>query len=249
MLSPKTRSTAPLIRRLESHSPLSSGDRAAVAALGGWPVRKQPCFDLAREGETARVRRMIVSGWACRYKDLPNGRRQILGFVLPGEFCSPEAQTDQEMDYSIGALTEIGFIDIRPQSLNDVAQEHPAVKRALCRQELVEAATEREWLLSIGQRDAIEAIGHLLLELYRRCEVVGLAEAGSIVLPITQCHIAEATGLSPVHVNRTVQKLRRMGLIRYGERRLTILDLAQLSDIAMFDDRYLHIAIDTRKAG
>lgn len=249
MLSPTTRATIPLIRRLASHSALSPGDRCAIGDLGGWPARRQPHLDLAREGETVKVRRVIVSGWACRYKDLPSGRRQILGFLLPGEFCSPDAQINHAMDYSIAALSEISFVDIAPSNLAAVAEAHPAVKLALSLQELVEAATEREWLLSIGQRDALQCIGHLFLELYRRCEVVGLAEAGSIALPITQCHIAEATGLSQVHVNRTIQKLRRLGLINFGERRLTIRNIARLSDIAMFDDHYLHIAIDARKAG
>lgn len=230
-----------LILNLERYTQLSLGDRAALGELGNRPiVERAPQADVAREGENPRVARLLVSGWACRYKDLPDGRRQIVGFFLPGDFCDLNVYILQELDHSVGALTQVRFLEIRPAELDALTQERPRIAQALLWQELVSSAIQREWLLNIGQRSAIERLAHLLVELYVRHQAIGLADDRSIAFPITQSHLAEATGLSPVHVNRTMQELRRKGLIELTSKQLKMLDIRALKDIAMFNKNYLH---------
>jgi CRP-like cAMP-binding protein len=196
--------------------------------------------DLAREGENPTVIRLLVSGWACRYKDLPDGRRQIVGFFLPGDFCDLSVYILSELDHSIGALTSVRYYEILPQQFQQVLDARPRLLRVLLWHEMVASGIQREWLLSIGQRTPVERLSHLFVELYQRLKAVGLVQGHSFDFPITQHTLAEANGLSLVHVNRTLQEMRREGLIELAERQLTILDLDQLKRVAMFNNNYLH---------
>ena len=120
----------------------------------------------------------------------------------------------------------------------------PHLIRGLLWHEMVASGIQREWLLSIGQRSPLERLAHLFVELHQRLKAVGLVDDHSFDFPITQHHLAEANGLSLVHVNRTLQEMRRDGLIALAERRLTILDFARLKRIAMFNSNYLHFNRD-----
>ena len=116
----------------------------------------------------------------------------------------------------------------------------PHLLRALLWHEMVSAGIQREWLLSIGQRSPLERLGHLFIELYYRLRAVGLATGLTFDLPITQNHLAEANGLSLVHLNRTLQEMRREGLIELSDRQLRIVDLDRLKRVSMFNNNYLH---------
>lgn len=231
----------PLFRLLGRYMPLDEDDRAALATLETGPVCTCDARnDIAREGENPTVIRLLVSGWACRYKDLPDGRRQIVGFFLPGDFCDLNIYILSELDHSIGALTAVRFYEIRPDQFQDVIDQRPHLLRALLWHEMVSAGIQREWLLSIGQRSPLERLGHLFVELYYRLRAVGLATGLSFDLPITQNHLAEANGLSLVHLNRTIQEMRREELIELSDKQLRIVDLPRLKRVAMFNDNYLH---------
>jgi CRP-like cAMP-binding protein len=119
--------------------------------------------------------------------------------------------------------------------------DHPRVAQALVWDDLVEQATQREWLLNLGQRSAYERIAHLLIELYIRLRTVGRAQHGRCDFPLTQNDLADATGLTAVHVNRTLQELRRDGLIELDRKQLQILDLERMMDASMFNANYLHL--------
>jgi CRP-like cAMP-binding protein len=231
----------PLFRLLGRYMPLEEEDRAALSALETGPIciREARC-DIAREGENPTVIRLLVSGWACRYKDLPDGRRQIVAFFLPGDFCDLNVYILSELDHSIGALTQVRFYEIQPQQFQEVIDQRPHLVRALLWHEMVSAGIQREWLLSIGQRSPLERLSHLFVELYYRLRAVGLATGLSFDLPITQSHLAEANGLSVVHLNRTLQEMRREGLIELSDRQLRIIDLDRLKATAMFNRNYLH---------
>ena len=231
----------PLFRLLGRYMPLEEADRRALEALETGPVcHADARSDIAREGENPTVIRLLVSGWACRYKDLPDGRRQIVGFFLPGDFCDLNIYILSELDHSIGALTAVRYYELQPQQFQAVIEERPKLLRALLWHEMVMAGIQREWLLSIGQRSPIERLGHLFVELYYRLKAVGLTTGTSFDLPITQNHLAEANGLSLVHMNRTVQEMRREGLIELSDRQLRIVDLDRLKRVSMFNDNYLH---------
>lgn len=231
----------PLFRLLGRYMPLEEEDREALSALETGPIcTRDSRTDIAREGENPTVIRLLVSGWACRYKDLPDGRRQIVAFFLPGDFCDLNVYILSELDHSIGALTQVRFYEIQPQQFQEVIDQRPHLVRALLWHEMVSAGIQREWLLSIGQRSPLERLSHLFVELYYRLRAVGLATGLSFDLPITQNHLAEANGLSVVHLNRTLQEMRREGLIELSDRQLRIVDLDRLKTIAMFNKNYLH---------
>ena len=197
--------------------------------------------DLIREGETPKFVHLMVVGWACRYKTLPDGRRQVVAFFVPGDFCDLNVYILKEMDHSIGAITRLSVADISREDMDALTARHPRITQGLWWEALVNAAIQREWTLSIGQRTAYERIAHLLVELHMRLKTVGLTQNGSCDFPLTQTDIADATGLTPVHVNRTLQELRRDDLIILERRQLTIPDIRKLMDAAMFNPNYLHL--------
>ena len=239
--------TSALMTKLEQYVRLSSEDRNAIQNLEAASVHTAPArTPLICEGEKPNYVRLMISGWACRYKDLANGRRQIVAFFLPGDFCDLNVYILRAMDHTIAAVTDVRYLQLSASSLEKLTRERPRVAQALIWNELVSASIQREWLLSLGQRSAIERLGHLIVELYTRLKSVGLTEHCRMAFPVTQNELAEATGITPVHVNRTLQDLRRAGLIKLEHRELQILDLNRLSELAMFDLGYLHMGREGR---
>lgn len=233
---------APLQLHLEAFTKLSQHDRAMIDRLIKKNVREaSPRRDLVREGEKPRAVNVILEGWACRYKQLPDGRRQVVAFFLPGDLCDANVFILREMDHSIGAITKVRYAEIAPSEFEDLMSQSPRVTQALWWHELVTAAVQREWTTNVGQRSAFERIAHLLCELFVRLRQVGLIDGDSCEFPLTQTDIADATGLTSVHVNRTVQELRREGLIELSGKRLTIPDLKALMSVSMFNPNYLHL--------
>ena len=227
--------------RLEAFTRLSQDDKAAITRMSKISRVIAARRDLIREGERPKYVHLMVEGWACRYKALPDGRRQIVSFFVPGDFCVLNVHVLKEMDHSIGAITRLSVADISREDMDGLTSQFPRVTQALWWESLVNAAIQREWTLNIGQRTAYERIGHLLVELFLRLRCVGLTNGISCDFPLTQTDIADATGLTPVHVNRTLQELRRDGLIILERKRLTIPDLQKLKDAAMFNANYLHL--------
>ena len=145
------------------------------------------------------------------------------------------------MDHSVGAVSEIRVAEIGRDELEGLLDRHPRIGQALLWDELVMVATQREWTLNIGQRTAYERLAHLLLELFMRLDSVGMTRGDSVHFPLTQGDLAEATGLTSVHVNRMLQELRRDRLIELAGRRLTILNRPALARAALFNGNYLHL--------
>jgi CRP-like cAMP-binding protein len=231
----------PLQLKLEAFVKLSREDRSAVERLSRSQRDVAARRDLIREGDQPRYVHLVLDGWACRYKTLPDGRRQIVAFFLPGDFCDLNVYILREMDHSVGAITKLRIADISREDMDALTESHPRITQALWWHELVSAAIQREWTLNLGQRSAFERIAHLMVELFLRLEVVGLTKGDSCDFPLTQNDIADATGLTAVHVNRTLQELRRAGLIVLQGRSLTIPDMAALKNVALFNANYLHL--------
>lgn len=230
-----------LARKLERYAKLSAQDRQALDRVAREKVRRlRPREDIIREGDRPTHLNLVLDGWACRYKVLEDGRRQIISFFLPGDLCDLNIFILREMDHSIGAITKVTYAEITRDAFDRVA-EHPRVVQSMWWDTLVTAAVQREWTVNLGQRSAIERVAHLLCELFIRLRTVGLTHETLCELPLTQAEIADATGITPVHVNRTLQELRAQGLIVLQGKELTILDLDRLKEVALFNDNYLHL--------
>jgi CRP-like cAMP-binding protein len=230
------------VRRLGALTGLSGGGEQALGrALQERVRRLGPREDLLCEGDEPEAVWMILSGWACRYKTLEDGRRQIINFVLPGDTCEFNSFLLPTMDHSVGALTVLSYAEISRETLAELTASHPSIAQALMRATLVNAAIEREWVVNLGQRVAFERMAHLLCEIFVRLEAVGLTQGDACDFPLTQTDLADATGLSVVHVNRTLQELRGAGLIVLRAKSLTIPDLQALQRAALFNLNYLHL--------
>lgn len=232
---------APLILNLESYVRLSPDEHAALRRISRIQRRVEPRADLIREGDESRFVHLVLSGWGCRHKTLPDGRRQVLAFLLPGDFCNLNMYLLKEMDHSVGAITRLCVAEIARDEIEAATAASPRLAAALWWHELEQAAIQREWTLNVGQRSALERVAHLFVELFLRLRAVGLTEGDSCDFPLTQCDIADAIGVSSVHVNRVIQELRRAGLVVLGGRTLTIPDLPALKQAALFNPKYLHL--------
>jgi CRP-like cAMP-binding protein len=231
----------PLILKLESLATLSDEDRAALNSLSAHPRAVPARTDLIREGDAPNGVYLILKGMACRYKVRANGARQIMAYLVPGDFCDLDVALLKEMDHAIGTFSACEVVQIPPHDIQEILRDRPAISHAMRLATLVEQATSREWLVNVGRRSAEERIAHLLSELLLRLRVVGCASADGYAFPITQIDLADTTGLSSVHVSRTLGNLRAEGLIKLSGRYLQILDLPRLQGLAEFRSNYSHL--------
>ena len=231
-----------LARKLEGFADLSAEDRAAIAQLCAETRTVEPGTDLIREGDRPESVFLLIDGWACRYKLMPDGRRQILAYLIPGDLCDIHIFVLKRMDHGIGMLGPATVAAIRPDRMLDIMRCHPAVERALWWATLVDEAILRAWLVNMGQRDAYQRIAHLLYEMWLRMRAVGLVDEGrQFSLPLTQAQLGDTVGLTPVAVNRALQRLRAEGLIVLDQKRLTIHQPERLAEISGFERNYLHL--------
>ncbi|MBN9073121.1 MAG: Crp/Fnr family transcriptional regulator [Rhizobiales bacterium] len=231
-----------LIRKLEHFVRLSSHDKEVLERAAQERQRNLgPHERIMTEGDKPKVVYLVLEGWACRYKHLEDGRRQIVGFFLPGDLCDLNVFILREMDHSISSITSVRVAEISRLSFETILDGHPRITQALWWDALVSMAIQREWTVNLGQRDAMERVAHLLCELFVRLGTAGLTRGKSCDLPVTQAELADATGMSTVHVNRTLQELRNLKLIHLSGRILTIPDLDRLMRAGLFNANYLHL--------
>jgi CRP-like cAMP-binding protein len=197
-----------------------------------------PRRDLLGEGDAPTEGFLILDGWGLRYKELDEGRRQILAFLLPGDVCLN--LPDVPLSHCIGSLTNLRYGAIPLRRLRDAAASS-ALASALWRKQLAASAIQLEWIANSG-RPAYEATAHLLCELFARAQAAGLAQGNCCDFPATQFDLACALGLTSVHINRTLQQLRRNGLIELRARKLCVIDSRGLREAAQFDRTYLHLS-------
>lgn len=230
-----------LTRKLEAFAPLPEADKRLLDDVIQEPQEVGPREDLIREGEAPTNVNFILEGFACRYKVLADGKRQIMAYLVPGDFCDVHVFILKEMDHSIATLSRCSVVKIPRQCILELT-ERPAIARAFWWAALVDEATLREWLVNIGARPAEQRVAHLLCELLVRLRVVGLADGGRYELPLTQKELGDTTGLSNVHVNRVLRRLRGEGLITFKDKHLVILDVERLEAFSGFTPNYLHLA-------
>lgn len=231
----------PLATKLGCFCDLSADDSAALKRLSIRTRQAHAGTDLIQQGDRPDNVFLLIEGWACRYKVLPDGKRHIMAYLIPGDLCDINIFILKEMDHNIGLLSDSVVATIAKREMLELIGEHPRVAQALLWATLVDEAVLREWLVNIGQRDAYSRVAHLFCEMWLRMFQVGLANEGEIHLPLTQEQIGDTMGLTKVHVNRVIQRMRSEGLISISGKILTIHDMRELKKIAGFDPNYLHL--------
>jgi len=233
-------SLEPIVRKLCRLSPLGDTDRAALRALPFQVRHLDAGAYLVREGDAVHHCCALLSGFAYRHRMTGTGTRQILAFQMKGDLLDlPNSMVDCA-DHGIQMLTAGHVASIPREAISHLADTHPAVARALWRDTLVDASIAREWMMNIGRRSARERVAHLLCEMACREEAAEISEGPIYHMPMTQEQLADATGLTAVHVNRTLQRLRADKLIKLGRADLTVLSRKRLESTADFTRGYLH---------
>jgi CRP-like cAMP-binding protein len=229
-----------LLRRLDRNSPLAEFDREALRALP-YSLRRLPHgAHIIRDGDKPDHCSLLLSGFAYRYKITGEGARQIISLHMPGEFVDLQNCFLGVADHSVQTLTEVEAAYIPRLALQDLALGRPAVARALWIDTLIDSSIFREWVVNVGRRDSRARVAHILCEFSLRLEAAGLAKDHRYHLPMTQEQLADAVGLTSVHVNRVLKQLTELGLIRRDKRTIFIEDWPRMREVGDFNERYLH---------
>ena len=232
------------VRKIRAYGQLSEEEVRLLIEASDAVHTVPPHRDLIREGDRPSSLFVILEGWACRYKLLPDGSRQIMAFLMPGDFCDLHVGELAEMDHSISTITTCQITTIRRELVEALIISTPALTRAFWRAQLIDKSVLRAWVVSMGRRDSLQRVAHMMLELHIRMRAIGLVEGGRCEIPLTQLVLADALGLTPVHVNRVLRKLREMRVMELGSGTLWILDIVALAKLAGFDDNYLHQRVE-----
>jgi CRP-like cAMP-binding protein len=232
----------PWLMKMEQFTRFSDEERQTLDGLISKRQKQhRPGEDIIKEGEHSPDCHVVLSGLACRYKLLPDGTRQIMAFLVPGDLCDAEIFILKEMDHSVAALGPATTALVSGQEMSQLLSAKSRIAQALWWGTLTDLAVLRERVVDHGRRDAHERIAHLLYEMLVRYRMVGMTTDETLEFPVTQADLADATGLTPMHVSRMVGKLREEGLIELKGKTLTILDPERLKEVAGFNPNYLHL--------
>jgi len=242
--SDQTASSAlePLVDKLAYWQKLDSADRAALLALPHQVKRLEQHHYIIRDRDVALHSCMLLAGFAVRHKIVGGGYRQICAIHMKGDIVDLQNSLLGTADHSVQMLTSGQIVMIPREDVLRIAFERPAIGRAMWLDTLVDGSIFREWIANVGRRDARTRVAHLLCEFALRLKVAGLGDELGYQLPMTQEQLGDATGLTSVHVNRTIKQLEAEGLIdRVSPRAITIGDWKKLSEVGDFDSHYLHL--------
>ena len=234
-------SLARLISKVGHRAAIDAADQQALLDLPFKTRTLEAAQFLVREGATTEVSSLIVSGFAFRNKLTADGDRQIVSVHIPGDFVDLEGSMLTIADYNVQALTRLEVATIETGRLVELIDARPPLGRALWIDTLIDASIYREWVVNVGRRPAIQRIGHLMCEIGRRLEMVGLGTTQGYQFPMTQEQLADAVGLTPVHVNRTLKQMDAAGLITRHKRFIEIPDWERLRTASGFNELYLHL--------
>lgn len=228
------------IKHLSGYGLLGS-EEISLLADACTNIRELPAnYHLIREGDEPDPVFVILEGWACGYKMLPDGGRQIMSFMLPGDFCDIHIAVLEAIDHNIMTLTKAKVASLPRVQMEALVQARPALTQAFWWSQLVDQSILRAWIVSMGRRKSVERVAHLMCELYIRMRNIGLATDDECRMPLTQLMLADALGLTPVHVNRVLKVLRTAHVMELSRGSLRIIDSSKLAEIAGFDGNYLH---------
>ena len=229
------------LKKLRTRDDISAEEERAVRGLVSEVVEVGADRTFIRHGQELNQSTLLLKGWMARAKDLPSGQRQLAEIHVAGDFVDLHSFTLKRLDHDVITMTSCRVALVPHERLKALTESYPHLARVYWFMTNMDAAIHREWTLSLGRRTAISRMAHFFSELNVRLGIVGLADHNSYDFPMTQIELGEGLGLTSVHVNRTLQELRRMQLIELENRRLTILDLDGLHGVADFDPAYLYL--------
>lgn len=243
-LNPRTEppTLEPLAHRLAQRVELSDEDRSAITALPFTLKALERGQFLVRERELATHSCVMLAGYSIRSKLAANGMRQIVAIHMKGEFVDLQNSLLKVADHSVQMLTPGRAALIPRDEIIQLTLDRPRIGHAMWIDTLVDGSIFREWIVNVGRRDARARLAHLLCEFALRLKLAGLGRDNGYELPMTQEQLADATGLTSVHVNRTIKSLEADGLItRPNPRSIHIGDWRKLAEVGDFDSTYLHL--------
>lgn len=232
----------PWLNKLSALAPLTAEERHALAGAATRTVVVRAGQDIVAEGRPVDACHVLLDGFAVRYKLLPQGRRQIVHFGLPGDALDLDAMITGRLDHAVGAVRRCHVAVLPHGALHDLSGRHPGIARAFRCESVLDSAISREWVVNVGRRSSYQRIAHLLCETFTRLRATGHAsDEGERAFdwPLSQSELGDATGLSTVHVNRMLQQLRAERLIGPRSDLITILDWPGLQRAGTFDPGYL----------
>jgi CRP-like cAMP-binding protein len=231
----------PMLAKLQLWMPMDEDDQKAVLGLPHSIKRLGAGQYIVRDGEKPTHSCLLLGGFAYRHKVTSNGGRQIMSIHMKGDVVDLQNSLLRRSDHNVQALTNIKVAYVPVEAVRALAFERPNVGKAMWYETLVDASIFREWTLNVGRRPARERTAHMLCEFAIRLEVAGLGTQLDYELPMSQEELADALGLTPVHVNRTLKALQAEGLIERTRRSVLIPDWKRLARVADFDSNYLHL--------
>ena len=232
---------SPFIQKLRFGADLTEDDEAQLQAVIGKPRKAPAREDIIRQGDAPQNVQLVISGYACRFKRLADGTRQIMALLVPGDACDLHVAVLDRMDHGIATLTPCTLVQI-PRAKIEELLRNERLARALWWATLVDEATLREWLVNMGRRPADQQMAHFFCEMLHRLRSVSAArDDTSFDFPVTQEDLGDILGLSVVHVNRTLMSLRRQELVSWDRGVIRALNWGRLCEFAGFDSDYLHL--------
>ncbi|WP_319928097.1 Crp/Fnr family transcriptional regulator [Vreelandella zhuhanensis] len=197
--------------------------------------------DIIRQGESPKHVYLVMEGWVSRFRNNHAGKKQVLNYQLPGDFCNLHTTLAKKMDHTISALvpSKIGFIP--HHEIYNIYENHPHLAQSLNWTSLIDISILQEWLVNLGLRSSDQRLAHLLCELLIRARAAGLTDDHRFELPLTQAQLGEAIGITQVHTNRVMQRLLKEGLITFKNKKFHIDDWNGMKEYADFDALYLHL--------
>ena len=229
------------LKTLRARDAITEDEERAIRAMMS-EVREFPQDRVVvRRHQEINESLLLIDGWAARTKDLRDGGRQISEIAFAGDFVDLHGFTLKRLDHNIATITPCRFAVAPHERVHATLERHPHLARIYWMMTNIDGSIHREWTVSLGRRTALSRMAHLFCEILERLKIVGLADNDSYDFPLTQQEFGECLGLTSVHVNRTLQALRRQGLIQVENKRATILDLPGLKSLGEFDPDYLYL--------
>ncbi len=229
------------LMKLRARDDIDAREEAAIRAAVKEVIHVPADRNVVRAKTPLDFCTILLSGIACRQKDLRDGRRQITELQVPGDFTDLHSFTLKYLDHDVAALTDCALAVVPHDRVQQITEEYPHLARVYWFSTNLDAAIHREWELSLGRRSALARMAHLFCELYVRLDIVKLVQGSTYELPLIQTQLAECLGITAVHANRTLQELRATGAVDFASGRVTIGDFEALKRAAEFDPAYLYL--------